>query len=203
MSKPDKPTTLYRFFDADQRLLYVGVTLNRRQLRRWSEHAGTKDWWTDVASTTVTHYPSRDQALRAEADAIRSENPLHNISGRPRPMPPPTPTRSVEERGHRRWLAPSGDAEVTLGEVFGTDMATLTTDEVDALAELLVDSDGVARILGLSSGASVRVYRRRFADFPQPLVPRQSVTGKNAIWYLPHVLAWRELHPPRKPAVSE
>lgn len=78
----DGPTVLYRLFDADDRLLYIGITCNTAQ--RWESHRGSKPWWHLVARKELTAYPDRSAALTAERAAIRAEAPLHNITGNPR-----------------------------------------------------------------------------------------------------------------------
>ncbi len=78
------PTTLYRFFDAANRLLYVGIAGNPG--RRFSEHGKDKGWWTNVARSTMEHFATRDAALTAERAAIIDEKPVHNV---------------VHNRGHR------------------------------------------------------------------------------------------------------
>ena len=72
----DEPTAIYRFYDADDVLLYVGITNNIK--RRWSEHAATKKWWPDVARRTAEWLDSREQADAAEEAAVQNENPLYN-----------------------------------------------------------------------------------------------------------------------------
>ena len=69
-------TALYRFFDADGRLLYVGVSGNTES--RWRQHAESKPWWPDVAEKTTEWLDSRPDALDAERAAIRTEKPLYN-----------------------------------------------------------------------------------------------------------------------------
>jgi GIY-YIG catalytic domain-containing protein len=76
-------TTVYRFFDVDGDLLYVGIT--GRGKKRTSQHAADKRWWPQVASATFSHYPSRAAAADAEAKAIRDEHPLYNIARGRRP----------------------------------------------------------------------------------------------------------------------
>ena len=73
----DRPTALYRFFDADERLLYVGIAVNPPS--RWQGHKGEKEWWYDARRATLTWFSSRGEAERAEAEAIASERPLHNM----------------------------------------------------------------------------------------------------------------------------
>jgi hypothetical protein len=70
--------TLYRHFDADGRLLYVGKTI-RPGWKRTREHARSKDWWPHVAWSTYTRYSSADDLARAEIAAIQQERPRHNV----------------------------------------------------------------------------------------------------------------------------
>ncbi len=71
------PQALYRFYDNHGHLLYIGITMDLGS--RWYAHDRGKPWWTDVASATVEHYPSRDAVLAAEAAAIQRERPLWNV----------------------------------------------------------------------------------------------------------------------------
>jgi predicted GIY-YIG superfamily endonuclease len=73
---PNKPTALYRLFDSEQRLLYVGIT--NSPAKRWEQHAETKFWWPDVAQKTVEWLGTRVHADRAERKAIKEEKPLYN-----------------------------------------------------------------------------------------------------------------------------
>ena len=50
----------------------------------------------------------------------------------------------------------------------------------------LVDSDEVARLLGLTSRNAVRVYRGRYEDFPQPVVKK----GRCLLWIRADVERW-------------
>lgn len=77
----DQPTALYRFFAADGALLYVGITVDLE--KRWSGHQSNKPWWPDVAEKTVQWYDDRPSALAAEAEAIKTELPRHNVAGSP------------------------------------------------------------------------------------------------------------------------
>ena len=77
-AQPDQErTAVYRFFDANGELLYVGLTNNTAT--RWDYHARRKPWWADVAGKSVTWYDDRPTAARAEAQAIRTEAPRWNI----------------------------------------------------------------------------------------------------------------------------
>jgi predicted GIY-YIG superfamily endonuclease len=72
--------TLYRFFDADGSLLYVGITDTWYQ--RFHEHERKSGWFSKVASCTFESHETREKVMAAELIAIRSENPefnqLHN-----------------------------------------------------------------------------------------------------------------------------
>ncbi len=70
------PQALYRFYDAHERLLYVGITGNVGV--RWKAHGKRRPWWTTVAYATVEHFPDRASVLLAERTAIIVEKPLHN-----------------------------------------------------------------------------------------------------------------------------
>lgn len=72
-------TTLYRMFDAQGRLLYVGISA--RAAMRWEQHRGEKQWWSEVARIEVEHHEDRLAALTAETTAIRRERPRFNIAG--------------------------------------------------------------------------------------------------------------------------
>ena len=74
------PTTLYRLYAADGALLYVGIAGNPG--RRFEQHRKDKPWWGDVATTHLQHFPTREEAMAAELEAIRTEHPTHNIVGR-------------------------------------------------------------------------------------------------------------------------
>lgn len=74
------PTSLYRHFDAGGKLLYVGISLH--VFVRLIRHRKRSHWFSQLARIEVEHYPSREAALRAGREAIRSEGPLYNILGR-------------------------------------------------------------------------------------------------------------------------
>lgn len=73
-------TALYRHFDADGKLLYVGVSLNA--VARLSQHKLNAGWFGQIASVTIEWLGSRHAALDAELRAIRTETPAWNKVGR-------------------------------------------------------------------------------------------------------------------------
>ena len=72
----DQKTCLYRFFAADGRLLYVGISMNFRA--RLDKHR-RRTWWPEVADQSLEWFPDRESAQRAERRAIHDENPAYNL----------------------------------------------------------------------------------------------------------------------------
>jgi hypothetical protein len=72
---------VYRLYSHDGALVYVGVAYLHRRFARIAEHA-TDCWWPkasiDLERTHWTDYPTRQDALIAEAKAIRDERPRCN-----------------------------------------------------------------------------------------------------------------------------
>lgn len=87
---PNQPHALYRFFDSEGQLLYVGLTMNPGA--RWKVHSREKSWWTDVRTVTLEWFPDREAVEVAERAAIATEGPLYNVSHQP---PKPQPVRVV------------------------------------------------------------------------------------------------------------
>jgi excinuclease UvrABC nuclease subunit len=69
---------LYRMFDAEDHLLYVGLTNNPRN--RFSGHSKGKAWWPEVAHIRVETFATRDELIAAEKAAIQTERPWYNIT---------------------------------------------------------------------------------------------------------------------------
>lgn len=68
--------SVYQYFDARGRLLYVGVTA--RNVRRAQEHAETKDWWPQATGCTLEHFDTRELALARERELIERHAPPYN-----------------------------------------------------------------------------------------------------------------------------
>ena len=69
------PTSVYRYYDSCDVLLYVGIT--KRGNKRNAEHF-SKVWWKYVARQEVSHFPTRKMALLEEAKLIASYQPPFN-----------------------------------------------------------------------------------------------------------------------------
>ena len=71
-------TQLYRHFDESRNLLYVGISLST--FNRLSQHKDHSDWFKKIKNVTIEHFPTREEAMAAERQAIKSENPKFNIA---------------------------------------------------------------------------------------------------------------------------
>lgn len=92
----DGSTDLYRFFDADDRLLYVGISFSA--ITRAAQHRTTANWWPDMVMMTVERFDTRQDALEAEREAIRTERPAYNIVHSDGTTPTPPAWRCVKCR---------------------------------------------------------------------------------------------------------
>jgi len=70
---------VYRHFNQDGELLYVGAAMNGFQ--RLLVHRDKSFWFREIAVVTIQHFATREEALEAENLAIASENPRYNVSG--------------------------------------------------------------------------------------------------------------------------
>lgn len=91
ISVGEQRTALYRFYDADETLLYIGITND--PWRRWRDHVQEKPWYPRVKHQAITWYDSEWEARDAETRAIRAEGPLFNIAGAIRPPEARPPLR--------------------------------------------------------------------------------------------------------------
>lgn len=70
-------TALYRHFSSEGALLYVGISLSWPA--RTKAHVKGSRWFDNVARVEIERFPSRQAALDAEREAIKSEHPQFNI----------------------------------------------------------------------------------------------------------------------------
>lgn len=80
MGNSTQKTTLYRYFDSEGRLLYVGITGDNT--KRQSQHRRNSFWFGEIVSATFEHFDDRDAADEAESNAITKEKPMYNIAKR-------------------------------------------------------------------------------------------------------------------------
>lgn len=73
----DQPTSVYRYYDADAVLIYVGIT--NRGMQRQHEHNIRAEWWPYVTRQEVEHYPNRPEAAKRERELIQRHRPPFNM----------------------------------------------------------------------------------------------------------------------------
>lgn len=73
-----QPCYLYRHFDADGVLLYVGISHNI--FNRLDAHTRKSHWFKDIKWVQIEKHPCRKTAMRAEGVAILNEQPKYNLT---------------------------------------------------------------------------------------------------------------------------
>ncbi len=69
---------VYRLYDAEGSLLYVGCTVD--PWTRLRAHRRRQPWWDEVVSAELIWFPSVDLAADVEQQAIGTERPVYNIA---------------------------------------------------------------------------------------------------------------------------
>jgi predicted GIY-YIG superfamily endonuclease len=72
---------LYRFFDKNDNLLYVGISSNWKQ--RLSQHYKESDFHYEATKITLEHFNTREEVEEAEKLAILVEKPKYNKAHNP------------------------------------------------------------------------------------------------------------------------
>ena len=126
----DDAPVLYRIWDSNGRLVYVGSTISLT--RRLNEHRRQAHWWEHHAvSCTAKIFDSLYDAREAENAAIAVERPRFNMRHNPEATPDMTPNGNTPREG---WV------------LFPVD---LPSEMRDALKHLAIDE-------GTSAGAIIR-----------------------------------------------
>lgn len=93
---------LYRVFDANDRLIYVGAS---HVLHFRMETHATKSWWSALARRVAWEFhPTKESALAAEAVAIQEEQPPFNVRHTGRKETDWTHLTADDEACARAWL---------------------------------------------------------------------------------------------------
>lgn len=81
MPEIEETISLYRFYDKDGDLLYVGQSVDpfARATQHMSSHHDF--WFHDVATITIEKIEGREAAKEAELKAISEEGPKYNVIG--------------------------------------------------------------------------------------------------------------------------
>ena len=74
---------LYRHFNSEGALLYVGISVNA--INRTRQHSKVSKWYGEISTITIQHYLNREEAIEAEGIAVKLEGPLYNIRLKPKP----------------------------------------------------------------------------------------------------------------------
>jgi predicted DNA-binding transcriptional regulator AlpA/predicted GIY-YIG superfamily endonuclease len=77
-------TYVYRAYDIDDQLLYVGMSDQPAKRIRTHQLNGAR-WADQLARVDLKYYADRESAALAESAAIVTERPRHNITGLSRP----------------------------------------------------------------------------------------------------------------------
>ncbi len=74
---------VYRFFDANGALLYIGLTVDPGA--RLRAHR-SKPWWFDIVRIEIERHETRQAAAIAERAAIKAEEPIYNVEHTPKAL---------------------------------------------------------------------------------------------------------------------
>jgi hypothetical protein len=80
-STAPRTNSVYKYFDAQKILIYVGITSAGALRNR--QHNSDKAWWPFVAEQSVEHFDSRDMAHACEVALIQRYRPPFNIQHNP------------------------------------------------------------------------------------------------------------------------
>lgn len=81
----ERPTYLYRLYDVEEHLIYVGIS--DRWRARLNGHRKNSPWWGFVARAEVELHHDRRRAFAAESYAIHHESPPLNVEEQVRHVP--------------------------------------------------------------------------------------------------------------------
>ena len=74
----NKNNFLYRHFNKEGQLLYVGISLSA--INRLTQHQKKASWFEEIVTMTMEPFLSKDDSLAAEKRAIKEEKPKYNIT---------------------------------------------------------------------------------------------------------------------------
>jgi antitoxin (DNA-binding transcriptional repressor) of toxin-antitoxin stability system len=77
-SSGPRETAVYRLYDADETLLYVGITYDIKT--RFADHKADKEWWPEVSTKEIRWLPDREAAWAEEQRVIHEEHPRYNVA---------------------------------------------------------------------------------------------------------------------------
>ena len=107
-----KPNELYRYFDDNDVLLYIGISLS--SVARASQHRANSHWYSQATCMRIERFPTRRDLEIAEQKAIFFERPIHNIMRTYATLPRPASEHPMPA-GLRR-LSDAADAKVSMSD---------------------------------------------------------------------------------------
>jgi len=107
LTADNRPTYLYRIYDDEGALLYIGIALNlNSRMNQHRKHWRNGEWYRTAGPIRVELYEDRTSAALAEYRAINKEQPIHNVANEDQykdiTTPDPVPLRT-EEHNAGRW----------------------------------------------------------------------------------------------------
>jgi excisionase family DNA binding protein len=173
------PHILYRVFNAENDLLYIGITND--VVHRFKGHAKTAIWWRDMASyTTECGFASRHELELAELAAIKDERPMYNTVNNPYRQQHP-----IEFEQTRTWAC--------IAQALAT-RQLVPAARVDSSEDELGDSGEPPRNTWLSRdevAARLRVPKSTTESWAsEGKGPRFAKFGRHVRYRLADVVAW-------------
>lgn len=102
---PAVPTALYSYYDADDVLLYIGITDNLHD--RTYAHVKRSSWMDFAARSTIERFPTHEAAEGEEEERIRTLSPLFNSRHNEHPEAPLRLVEYLVKHGRVDLLAPA------------------------------------------------------------------------------------------------
>ena len=178
----DRKTYLYRVFDGDKNLIYVGISLSF--FSRLQQHKKNSVWFDKMSSVTLTQYMTREEALFAEATAINTENPQMNIM-RPRSKELELAQKVLADRSRAErkvWVQTDASRDFLIEKVVRFEVLYTLSEAANVLnltrkaLDKLIEDKGLGHItLPLKPGKNA---------YGQPHKPKIMVSGWQIIDYL-------------------
>lgn len=167
---------LYRHFDKQQNLLYVGISL--RAFQRLSEHREHSHWFSDIANVTFEPFSTKEAALAAEKQAIQSESPKFNVH-------------------YNKMLKAKVVVEDIEEDVKERPAVTKSKDQLTGVFRPTYTLDKAAEALSLSRDSLNKLIERGEISVIQ--TPRKIITGWQLIEFLER---WEPLNVHQNPRAS-
>lgn len=170
-------TALYRLYDSDGQLLYVGISQNPDV--RWGQHSQTKPWWPSVEERKIEWHETRAAAAKAEKEVIKADQPYWNLHHAVRPLGNSEAERVLgayrEVREEARALRPTM-LELALRELkrgaTPAQLAELTGESAEVFRRLR-EAHGIAVDPRYESRAELARARKKAVPPPAPAAPAE------------------------------